>query len=236
MVGERPPGEPGTDGDAGRGPGPGPGEPSLRRTPRQARSRQKLARVLEVADRLLVAEGAEALTTTRVAAEAGVSVGALYQYLPDRDAIVDTLADRYLTRLEALMGSFVERASQETWPDPVAVLVDGFADLYRSQPGLRALWFGQHLTERTREADRAHRHTMATEVHRILVAQRRLPDDPASASACYAAFLAADAIIQDAFRTDADGSSDLLDHLKVMLRAYLEQLGPSPEGGPDGIR
>src|SRR5690349_25104728 len=104
----------------------------LRRTPRQARSREKLARVLEAADRLLVAAGAEALTTTRVAAEAGVSVGALYQYLPDRDAIVDTLADRYLARLETLMESFVDRATRESWPDPAAVLVDAFAGLYRS--------------------------------------------------------------------------------------------------------
>ena len=154
----------------------------VRRTPRQARSKEKLARVLEAADRLLVAEGAEALTTTRVAAEAGVSVGALYQYLPDRDAIVDTLADRYLARLETLMDSFVDRASRESWPDPAAVLVDAFAGLYRSEPGLRALWFGHHLTERTREADRVHKHAMAIGVHRILVAQRLLPDDAAAAA------------------------------------------------------
>jgi AcrR family transcriptional regulator len=54
--------------------------------------------VLKAADRLLAAEGTDALTTTRVAAEAGVSIGALYQYLPDRDAILHALADRYLTR------------------------------------------------------------------------------------------------------------------------------------------
>src|SRR3954447_25159346 len=64
-----------------------------RRVPRQARAREKLARVLEAADRLLAEEGVEALTTTRVAAAAGVSVGALYQYLPDRDAITEPLAE-----------------------------------------------------------------------------------------------------------------------------------------------
>jgi len=205
-------------------PGGGPAGMPLRRTPRQARSRQKLARVLEAADRLLVAEGAEALTTTRVAAEAGVSVGALYQYLPDRDAIVDTLADRYLARLETLMDSFIDRASRETWPDPAAILVDAFAGLYRSEPGLRALWFGRHLTERTREADRAHKHAMAVGVHRILVAQRLLPDNAAAATACQTAFLAADAVIQQAFRADADGAAALLEHLKIMLGSYLDRL------------
>ena len=207
---------------------PDPAALPLRRTPRQTRSRQKLARVLEAADRLLVAEGAEALTTTRVAAEAGVSVGALYQYLPDRAAIVDTLAEGYLARLETLMDSFLDRASRETWPDPVAVLVDAFANLYRSEPGLRALWFGHHLTERTREADRVHKHVMAVGVHRILVAQKLLPDNPAAATACHTAFLAADAVIQQAFRTDADGAADLLEHLKIMLGSYLKALSAKP--------
>lgn len=195
-----------------------------RRTPRQARSREKLAKVLAAADRLLAAEGAEALTTTRVAAEAGVSVGALYQYLPDRDAIIDTLADQYLARLEALMDSFVERAARESWPDPVAALVDAFAGLYRSEPGLRALWFGRHLTERTREADRLHKHAMAAGVHRVLAAQGLLGDDAAAAAACRTAFLAADAVLQDAFRAEAEGAADLLDHLKTMLRSYLDAL------------
>jgi len=207
---------------------PDPAALPLRRTPRQTRSRQKLARVLEAADRLLVAEGAEALTTTRVAAEAGVSVGALYQYLPDRAAIVDTLAEGYLARLETLMDSFLDRASRETWPDPVAVLVDAFADLYRSEPGLRALWFGHHLTERTREADRVHKHVMAVGVHRILVAQNLLPDNAAAATACHTAFLAADAVIQQAFRTDADGAANLLEHLKIMLGSYLKALTAKP--------
>jgi AcrR family transcriptional regulator len=197
----------------------------LRRTPRQARSRQKLAQVLEAADRLLATEGADALTTTRVAAEAGVSVGALYQYLPDRDAIVDLLADRYLGRLEALMDEFVQQASRQTWPDVVGVLVDAFADRYRSEPGLRALWFGRHLTERTRAADREHKRAMATGVHRVLVAQGLLADDAAGATACHTAFLAADAVIQEAFRADATGATDLLAELKTMLRAYLLALG-----------
>lgn len=194
----------------------------LRRTPSQARSREKVARVLAAADRLLATEGIEALTTTRVAAAAGVSVGALYQYLPDRDAIVDALADRHLARLESLMASFAERAARETWPDPVAVLVDAFADLYRAEPGFRALWFGRHLTERTREADRRHKRTMATGVHRVLVAQHLLPANETAATVCYTAFLAADAITQEAFRADPGGAADLLNQLKTMLRAYLD--------------
>jgi len=195
-----------------------------RRVPRQARAREKLARVLEAADRLLAEEGVEALTTTRVAAAAGVSVGALYQYLPDRDAITEALAGSYLARLEDLMTAFADQAAKETWDDPVGLLVDAFAALYRAEPGFRALWLGRGLTEATREADVAHKRVMATGVHRVLVAQRLLRDDAEAATACRTAFLAADAVIQEAFRADPGGAGELLDHLKVMLRAYLERL------------
>ncbi|MEU4248054.1 TetR/AcrR family transcriptional regulator [Amycolatopsis sp. NPDC026612] len=197
----------------------------LRRVPRQARARQKLARVLAAADRLLAEEGVEALTTTRVAAEAGVSVGALYQYLPDRDAITEALGEVYLARLEDLLTSFAERAAEETWADPVGLLVDAFAGLYQAEPGFRALWFGRGLTDGTREADRAHKRVMATGVHRILLAQRLLRDDAAAVIACRTAFLAADAVIQEAFR--GGGAPELLEQVKTMLRAYLGQL-PRP--------
>ncbi|MEU5260356.1 TetR/AcrR family transcriptional regulator [Amycolatopsis sp. NPDC021455] len=200
-------------------------ESRLRRVPRQARSREKLAKVLEAADRLLAEDGVEALTTTRVAAEAGVSVGALYQYLPDRDAITEALAELYLGRLETLMDSFAEQAAAERWADPVGLLVDAFAGLYRAEPGFRALWFGRGLTDGTREADRAHKRVMATGVHRVLVAQKLLRDDYASAVACRTAFLAADAVIQEVFR--GDGAPELLEPVKTMLRAYLGQL-PRP--------
>ncbi|MEV7039767.1 TetR/AcrR family transcriptional regulator [Amycolatopsis sp. NPDC051061] len=196
----------------------------VRRVPRQARAREKLARVLEAADRLLAEEGVEALTTTRVAAAAGVSVGTLYQYLPDRDAITEALAEAYLARLEELMTSFADQAAKETWDDPVGLLVDAFAALYRAEPGFRALWLGRGLTEATREADIAHKRVMATGVHRVLVAQGVLRDDEEAATACRTAFLAADAVIQEAFRADPEGAAGLLAHLKVMLRAYLERL------------
>ena len=75
----------------------------LQRAPRQQRSREKVARALAAASDLVAREGVSALTLPRVAEAAGVSVGALYQYLPDRDAIVRALVAEYHARLEALL-------------------------------------------------------------------------------------------------------------------------------------
>ena len=74
---------------------------TLRREPQQARSRARLAGLLDAAEKLLVREGPEALTTTRIAEEAGVSVGSLYRWFPDKAAIVDALTRRYLAEFEA---------------------------------------------------------------------------------------------------------------------------------------
>jgi AcrR family transcriptional regulator len=198
-----------------------PGRIPVRRTPRQARSKARLALVLEAAERVLVAEGVEALTTTRVAAEAKVSVGSLYQYLPDRGAIIDALASGCFTRLEAVMDDLVRAAAAERWEDPVGVLIDAFAGIYRTEHGFRALWFGSGLTERARAADREHKRRMADGVRRVLLALDAADDDETLARSCHAAVLAADALAQEAFRRDAGGDADVLDEAKVMLRGYL---------------
>lgn len=193
----------------------------LRRTPQQARSKARLARVLQAAERVLIHEGAQALTTTRIAAEAKVSVGSLYQYLPDRDAIVDALAAGYFARLETTMDDLVRAATAERWEDPVGVLIDTYAAIYRTQHGFRALWFGSSLTEQIRAADREHKRRMADGIRHILLALGLAHDDEALSHACHAAVLAADALAQEAFRRDPEGDPALLDEARTMLRGYL---------------
>ena len=61
---------------------------SLRKQPRQARSTRLVADILEAAARVLAQEGAHRFTTGRVAEAAGVSVGSLYQYFPNKEAIL----------------------------------------------------------------------------------------------------------------------------------------------------
>src|SRR4051794_21180104 len=118
--------------------------PSMRRTPRQQRSRELVARALDTADRLLAEEGADALTTTRIAREAGVSVGSLYQYFPDTGAIAAALAERHMDAFEALMEDVVARGGGERWEGPVRARVELFAARYRAAAGDRALWVGRH--------------------------------------------------------------------------------------------
>jgi AcrR family transcriptional regulator len=72
-----------------------------RRTPRQKRARASVEAILEAAARILEAEGMEALNTNRIAERAGVSVGTLYQYFPNKGAILLAMGQRETARLEA---------------------------------------------------------------------------------------------------------------------------------------
>ncbi|WP_043113454.1 helix-turn-helix domain-containing protein, partial [Pseudacidovorax intermedius] len=76
---------------------------SSRKEPQQARSANLVAAVLEAAVQVLAQEGAQRFTTARVAEKAGVSVGSLYQYFPNKAAILFRLQSDEWQRTTTLM-------------------------------------------------------------------------------------------------------------------------------------
>jgi AcrR family transcriptional regulator len=200
--------------------------PRLRRVPTQARSRARVRRLVDAAEELLAAEGAEALTTTRVAEVAGVSVGSLYQYLPDKGAIVEALARRYLAEFEALMGELERDIGRNpgAWADPVGRLIDAFSARYRERPGYRALWFGRELSDELRAADRENKVALAQGVRRIAVTLGLARDDDYLRVAARAGVLVTDSILQEAFRLDPLGDTELIEEAKRILRLYLAEV------------
>ena len=68
----------------------------MRKTPQQARSRDMVERIVAAGREVLIADDYDAFSTNRVAAAAGISPGSLYQYFPDKAAILDVVLDRYL--------------------------------------------------------------------------------------------------------------------------------------------
>lgn len=82
-----------------------------RKQPRQARSNALLAAVLEAAVQVLAEQGARRFTTARVAERAGVSVGSLYQYFPNKAAILFRLQHDEWRRTSALLAAILEDES-----------------------------------------------------------------------------------------------------------------------------
>ncbi len=75
----------------------------MRRQPRQARSQERVDRILDVAEQLFISAGYNATTTNAIAVGAKVSIGSLYQFFPDKAAIVYGLATRYNQQLRQLL-------------------------------------------------------------------------------------------------------------------------------------
>ena len=81
---------------------------SLRKLPRQARSEGLVATILEAAVQVLAKEGAHRFTCARVAEKAGVSVGSLYQYFPNKAAILFRLQSDEWRQTSELLRSILE--------------------------------------------------------------------------------------------------------------------------------
>lgn len=126
---------------------------SSRKQPKQARATDLVAAILDAAVQVLAKEGARRFTTARVAERAGVSVGSLYQYFPNKAAILfrlqsdewrqtgdllrDILEDASrppFERLRALVHAFVRSECDEA---AVRVALGDAAPLYRDAPEAR---------------------------------------------------------------------------------------------------
>jgi AcrR family transcriptional regulator len=195
----------------------------LRNAPMQARSRERLRRVLDAADEVLAAEGPGGFTTTRVADVAGVSIGAVYRFFPDKEAIVEALAVRYWSDFEDLVAGVAEADEAQPLADPVGAVLDVLAAGFRARPGFLSLWYGGLRSERVRNATRPTRTAVGVSIARILA--RHWPDAPVDALAPTAemAVLAGDGLLREAFRRDRQGDAHVMAESKLMLKAYIAE-------------
>jgi AcrR family transcriptional regulator len=124
-----------------------------RKQPKQVRSTELVATILEAAVQVLAKEGAQRFTTARVAEKAGVSVGSLYQYFPNKASILFRLQSDEWRQTTEMLGSILGDVSR---PQPerlrtlvhafirsecdeaaVRVALDDAAPLYRDAPEAR---------------------------------------------------------------------------------------------------
>jgi len=196
----------------------------LRRRPQQARSRARVQRLLEAADKVLATEGYAALTVRRIAEEAEVPVGTIYQFFADKSAVVDALARSYIGEFDAMIELLVADAESREWDDVVDTVLDAAIEMYRSRPGYLAIWIGRHLSPELQQADAANNAAIAAGLRRIVVAQHGLPDDEHLARACQVAVQTTDALLQLAFRLDPEGDAAILTEARRLQRLYLSDL------------
>ena len=143
----------------------------------QARAKERIERVLDAAEEVFVDVGYEAATTNQIAAQAGTSIGSIYEFFGNKQAVARALADRYLTELTALYDEVVV-------DDPrgrdaiVAKVVDALDGFYTKHPGLGPLLRGCRGSEDLQAAGQSLQASLVDHVDR-LIAVRRVGGDPA---------------------------------------------------------
>ena len=138
------------------------------RQPRQRRAQVTVDAVLDSVARLLekgARDGAAdpgragprgrfgAVTTNRIAEVAGVSIGSVYQYFPNKQAIYDALLERHLERMEQLIDDKLRAPSSATLADRVRGLVEGMVAAHAMDPELHELLLTElpHRTDPVRQ-------------------------------------------------------------------------------------
>jgi AcrR family transcriptional regulator len=102
-----------------------------RKAPRQSRSALTVAAILDATARILVERGYAATSTNAVAERAGVSVGSLYQYFPNKDALIAALHTRHVEQMKSVIESALVRAMGVSLDDGLAELVEGAVEAHR---------------------------------------------------------------------------------------------------------
>lgn len=115
-----------------------------RNAPTQRRSRERLARIARAAGELCAQLGADAVTMEAIAERAETSIGSLYRFYPNRDALLHAVAERYVADLAELLdrddGSAAEVAALPLG-DLVNAMLDPFEAFQRTHPGYFAILF-----------------------------------------------------------------------------------------------
>jgi AcrR family transcriptional regulator len=177
--------------------------------------------MLDACAELVDEVGYEGLTTTLLAERAGVAIGSVYQFFPDKRAIVQALTLRNLEAYLQRLGDRLASSDLSYWWDGVDAGIDEYINMHRDVPGFRTLHFGDIVDVRLLDEERDNNGVIAEQLSRVLVEQFQIADEGRLRFALEIAVEAADALIKLAFRRQNDGDERVLAEAKSLIREYL---------------
>ncbi|WP_418005029.1 TetR/AcrR family transcriptional regulator [Mycobacterium sp. PDNC021] len=191
-----------------------------RRQPVQQRSRDRVGRILAAALELLESGGSDAVTTRAIADRAGVPVATVYQFFPNRDAIIDEILQDLLERRAADGHAVLAAMNPSSIAEVVAELFDFHRCYLRDHPHMATLFYVNRASGALTDP-RLLRSEVADAVHHALIAWGLLPADTDPLVAAMAIELG-DHILELAHRRGAGLDLAVLAEGERVVTAYLE--------------
>lgn len=117
------------------------GQGLARLVPTQKRSRERYERILASAAEIMAEKGSEAFRMSDIVERTGIAFGSLYQYFPDKTAIIGTLAERYNAIGRDCVGRDLSmvRAPADLYP-ALCRVADGYYQMFLDEPVMRDIW------------------------------------------------------------------------------------------------
>ena len=107
---------------------------SIRVAPQQERSSRRLASFLDAAAELFVEVGYDATTMTAIAERSGSSIGALYNYFPDKQAVALTLLGQYAQEMEEQWRPLIEQAKNLNHREFASLFIERITEIFQVRP------------------------------------------------------------------------------------------------------
>jgi AcrR family transcriptional regulator len=128
-------------------------KPALRRQPKQRRARQTVEAMLDAVAKIVKREGVKAVTTNRIAEVAGVSIGSVYQYFPDKRAIFVALHRRHIEQIDRMVQAKLIEHASSSLDKLIRAMVEAMVDAHVTDPELYEALFTEvpHRAEGTRD-------------------------------------------------------------------------------------
>ena len=112
--------------------------------------------MLAAATKLIAERGSDALRMSEVAERAGVSIGSLYQFFPDKTAIVGTLVERYNEAgRRCIADGLAGVRNDDEMRRAFSALIDIYYNIFLAEPVMRDIWFGAQADKALRDAQLA---------------------------------------------------------------------------------
>jgi AcrR family transcriptional regulator len=123
------------------------------RRPKQRRARQTVEAILDAVARVLKRDGLKAVTTNRIAEAAGVSIGSVYQYFPDKQAIFVALHRRHIDEIDRLVATTLVENANARLEDLLRSMIEAITDAHTTDPELYEMMFSEvpHRAEGTKD-------------------------------------------------------------------------------------
>lgn len=195
-----------------------------RRLPVQARSKERVDRILDAAAQLLAEEGYSAVKTNHIAKRAGVSIGSVYQFFPNRLAIFHALAARYQDQSVEMLDEYMgPNAKELPWEQTIDNVVNMYGEMWRREWSFFAVWIAIQNTAELRESDEIYVNNLVNNnliyfLRSVMGNARDEELDPIARTM----FEVSNILLHSSMRKGPEQDMRVVEELKVVLKSYLQ--------------